>query len=265
MRRPAICTSRKCIAAQARRMLEGRARARRWPSSSAATGSTSAASRSINTVDRERFPSFNNELRAGDVRGAGAVHASTCSSTTARCSISCTRTTRSSIPCWRSTTACRSRRRPDRIEWVRVDDADAYGRGGLAADGGVSDQERAGPAHQSGEARLLGGAARAGRADSAAAGGRARTAARRSEAGRSAAARDAGAASRRSELCGLPRAVRFVRLVFEGYGPIGERRDKDLAGRPVDARATFPGGSEGAGVEGLREYIREHRQRRFRR
>ena len=29
-------------------------------------------------------------------------------------------------------------------------------------------------------------------------------------------------------------------LVFEGYGPIGERRDKDLAGRPVDVSATFP-------------------------
>ncbi len=35
-------------------------------------------------------------------------------------------------------------------------------------------------------------------------------------------------------------------LVFEGYGPIGERRDKDLAGHPVDAHATFPGGSEGS-------------------
>ena len=32
-------------------------------------------------------------------------------------------------------------------------------------------------------------------------------------------------------------------LVFEGYGPIGERRDSDLAGRPVDASATFPGGT----------------------
>lgn len=29
-------------------------------------------------------------------------------------------------------------------------------------------------------------------------------------------------------------------LVFEGYGPIGERRHTDLAGRPVDTSATFP-------------------------
>ena len=52
-------------------------------------------------------------------------------------------------------------------------------------------------------------------------------------------------------------------LVFEGYGPIGERRDRDLGGRLVDTYATFPGGGEGAGVEGLRRYLREHRQQEF--
>jgi hypothetical protein len=52
-------------------------------------------------------------------------------------------------------------------------------------------------------------------------------------------------------------------LVFEGYGPIGERRDKDLAGRAIDARATFPDGSEGAGFDGLRAYIRGERQDDF--
>jgi len=52
-------------------------------------------------------------------------------------------------------------------------------------------------------------------------------------------------------------------LVFEGFGPVGERREKDLAGHPVDASASFPGGGEGAGLEGLRRYIREHRQDDF--
>jgi hypothetical protein len=52
-------------------------------------------------------------------------------------------------------------------------------------------------------------------------------------------------------------------LVFEGFGPVGERRDKDFAGRPVDTRATFPGGSEGSGVDGLRRYLRDHRQQDF--
>jgi hypothetical protein len=52
-------------------------------------------------------------------------------------------------------------------------------------------------------------------------------------------------------------------LAFEGYGPIGEVRTKDLAGRPVDTHATFPGGSIGAGFEGLQAFIREHRQTDF--
>jgi hypothetical protein len=52
-------------------------------------------------------------------------------------------------------------------------------------------------------------------------------------------------------------------LAFEGYGPVGERRTRDLAGRPVDARVAFPGAEEGAGVEGLRDYLRAHRQDEF--
>ena len=52
-------------------------------------------------------------------------------------------------------------------------------------------------------------------------------------------------------------------LAFEGYGPIGEKRSKDLAGRPVDTQAVFPGGSQGAGFEGVQAYIREHRQKDF--
>ena len=52
-------------------------------------------------------------------------------------------------------------------------------------------------------------------------------------------------------------------LVFEGYGPVGERRVNDLGGRPVDIHATFPGGGEGTGLDGLRHYLREHRQDEF--
>jgi hypothetical protein len=52
-------------------------------------------------------------------------------------------------------------------------------------------------------------------------------------------------------------------LVFEEYGPVGERRAKDLGGRAVEARATFPGGSEGVGLPGLRDYLRDHRQEEF--
>ena len=52
-------------------------------------------------------------------------------------------------------------------------------------------------------------------------------------------------------------------LVFEGYGPVGNKRDKDLAGRPVDASATFPGGINATGIEGLQSFIRDHRQDKF--
>ena len=49
-------------------------------------------------------------------------------------------------------------------------------------------------------------------------------------------------------------------LAFEGYGPVGEARTKDLGGRDVDTTATFPGGSDGSGIQGVETYIREHRQ-----
>jgi hypothetical protein len=49
-------------------------------------------------------------------------------------------------------------------------------------------------------------------------------------------------------------------LAFEGFGPVGEVRTKDLAGHPVDARATFPGGLDGSGLDGILEYIRTKRQ-----
>jgi mono/diheme cytochrome c family protein len=52
-------------------------------------------------------------------------------------------------------------------------------------------------------------------------------------------------------------------LVFEGFGPVGERREKDFAGHPIDASATFPDHSDGAGLEGLRRYIHDRRQNDF--
>jgi mono/diheme cytochrome c family protein len=52
-------------------------------------------------------------------------------------------------------------------------------------------------------------------------------------------------------------------LVFEGYGPVGELRTKDLGGKPVDTSAPFPGGTELTGLAGLRTFVREHRQGDF--
>jgi hypothetical protein len=54
-----------------------------------------------------------------------------------------------------------------------------------------------------------------------------------------------------------------IGLAFEGYGPVGERRERDLGGRPIESRAVFPDGSQGDGLEGLRRYLRERRQEEF--
>ena len=50
-------------------------------------------------------------------------------------------------------------------------------------------------------------------------------------------------------------------LTLENYGPIGETRTTDLAGHAVDTQASFPGGTDGKGLTGLQAYIRAKRER----
>lgn len=52
-------------------------------------------------------------------------------------------------------------------------------------------------------------------------------------------------------------------LAFEGYGPVGDARTKDLAGRPIDASVVYPGGFQGDGLAGLQSFIRGYRQDNF--
>jgi hypothetical protein len=54
-----------------------------------------------------------------------------------------------------------------------------------------------------------------------------------------------------------------VGLVFEGFGPIGELRTKDLGGKQVETLAQFPDGGERKGLDGLRDYLRTRRQNDF--
>lgn len=49
-------------------------------------------------------------------------------------------------------------------------------------------------------------------------------------------------------------------FALEGFDAIGRRRDRDLAGRPVDTRTTLPDGSEVSGLAGLRDYLFEKRR-----
>ncbi len=52
-------------------------------------------------------------------------------------------------------------------------------------------------------------------------------------------------------------------LAFEGYGPVGELRKRDLGGNLVDVAADFPDGSIREGVAGLQQYLRQRRQEDF--
>jgi hypothetical protein len=52
-------------------------------------------------------------------------------------------------------------------------------------------------------------------------------------------------------------------FALEAYDPIGRRRQKDLAGRPVDTRAVLRDGATFDGVDGLRRYILEKRRDDF--
>ncbi len=52
----------------------------------------------------------------------------------------------------------------------------------------------------------------------------------------------------------------FYGMAYEGYGPVGEHRTTDLAGRPVDTAVSFPGGFGGSGLDGIKAFIREKRE-----
>jgi hypothetical protein len=55
----------------------------------------------------------------------------------------------------------------------------------------------------------------------------------------------------------------FFGLAFEGYGPVGERRERDLGGRMVDPATEFPDGVRRSGVAGILEYVRASREQDF--
>lgn len=62
---------------------------------------------------------------------------------------------------------------------------------------------------------------------------------------------------------GCHRRFDAVGVVFEDFGPIGEHRTRDLGGKQVQNGATFPDGKDRTGLKGLREYLKEKRQDDF--
>ena len=133
----------------------------------------------------------------------------------------------------------------DANTWVRVDDAARYGRGGLLPMAVFLTQNSPGLQNQSREARATGLCQRV-------------LGVRvpppppvvpelpSDEAKSDLPVRDMLAKHRANPVCAACHA-RFdsFGLAFEGYGPVGDARTKDLAGRPVDTAVTYPGGIPG--------------------
>ena len=213
-----------------------------------------------NAVDRERFPEFSNELRAAMFEEP------------IRFITDIVRNDRSVLDMlygshtFANPILAKHYGMPEVYgsadRWVRMDNARDVPARRAASDGGVPYAELTRPAHEPGQARVLGRAARARRGHSPAAAHRARAAEGRSEAG-STAAGNARQASRQSACSSCHARFDSFGLTFEGYGPVGETRTKDLAGRAVDTQATFPGGSQGTGLAGLQSYIRANRESDF--
>jgi hypothetical protein len=73
--------------------------------------------------------------------------------------------------------------------------------------------------------------------------------------------REALAKHRQSEACaGCHSRFDSFGLVFESFGPVGNLRDRDFGGNLVDTLAEFPNGTRGDGLSGLQQYIRGYRQ-----
>ncbi|MBI3207368.1 MAG: DUF1592 domain-containing protein [Candidatus Solibacter usitatus] len=245
------------LVAQARRMLKD-SRVRGLTTEFAANWLDFRRFEEHNAVDRERFPSFNNELRQAMfeepiryiedvIRGGRSVLDLLYGSHT-----------------FVNAALARHYGMPEvkGDQWVRVDDARTYGRGGLLAMSAFLTQNS--PGLRTSPVKRGYWVARRVLGETIPPPPAAVPDLPNDEAKSDLPLRDMLAKHRENAACAACHA-RFdsFGLAFEGYGPIGEKRSKDLAGRPVETRAVFPGGSEGTGFDGLQTYIRERREKDF--
>ena len=215
-----------------------------------------------NSVDRERFPSFTNELRQAMFEEPIRYFIDVAQRNRSVLDLLYGNDTFVNRPLARHYGMPEPPKGAD--EWVHVEDARPLRPRRPAADGGLSHEERAGPAHQSRQARLLGRAPAAGRTDSAAAADRPRVAEGRGEAGRADAAATSRPAPRRQELRRLPSPLRFGRPGLRGLRP-DRRTPHEGPGRPPGRRPLRPSPTArtATGSTGLREYLRDKRQDDF--
>jgi hypothetical protein len=213
-----------------------------------------------NAVDRERFPAFTNELREAMfqepvrliedvVRNDGSVLDLVYGSYT-----------------FVNPVLARHYGMPvpagDDNRWVRVDDAGRFGRGGLLTMAVFLTQNapglRTSPVKRGYWVvrRVLG--------ETIPPPPPSVPELPKDEAGLDRPLRDVLAQHRSNPLCSACHA-RFdaFGLAFENFGPVGERRERDLAGRAVEVDATLPGDVQARGAAGVRDYIRQRRQGDF--
>ena len=244
-------------------MMQDRRARGAWPPSSPANWLDFRRFEEHNAVDRERFPSFTNELRAGDVRRADPFLPGHRSAERLRPRFPVRRLHVRQSRFWPGTTACRSRRRG---QWTRVDDARQVRARRAAADVGLPHQERARACAP----------ARSSAATGSSAGCSASTSPRRrptfpvlptdeTKLG-DLTLREALAQHRANPACaGCHDEVRLVRPRLRRLRSGRRASRPGPGGRAGRNRATFPDGSEGSGLEGLRAYHARTRTEAIRR
>jgi hypothetical protein len=247
------------LVAQARRMLKD-PRTRGLATEFAASWLDSRHFETYNSVDRERFPTFTNDLREAMfeepiryvedvIRHDGSVLDLLYGNYTF---VNPVLASHYGIPGVTGT----------KDDWVRVDDAGKYERGGLLPMAVFLTQSspglRTSPVKRGFwiVRRLLGEVIPPPPPNV--------PQLPQDEAKTDAPLRDVLAQHRSNPLCaGCHARFDVFGLAMEGYGPVGESRTTDLAGRAIDASATFPGDVQGAGFRGVQAYIKAHRQDDF--
>jgi hypothetical protein len=252
------------LVAQARRMLKDR-RARGLATEFAASWLDSRHFETYTSVDRERFPSFTNDLREAMfeepvrffeevIRNNRSVLDLLYGNYTF---VNPVLAKHYGIP---GVTGQPGKSKED--DWVRVDDAGRYERGGLLPMAVFLTQSspglRTSPVKRGFWVvrRLLGEVIPPPPPKV--------PELPKDEATTDAPLREVLAQHRSNSLCaGCHARFDVFGLAMEGYGPVGEARTKDLAGRAIDASATFPGNVQGSGFRGVQAYIRAKRQQDF--
>ena len=135
-------------------------------------------------------------------------------------------------------------------QWRRVDGVKKYGRGGVLALAQRADQAIGGIADQSRAARQLAGGGDAGRKAAQAARQRAAAAGGGNRRRRLTVRQMVEKHARVAECAVCHQRIDPFGFALEKYDPIGRFRDKDLAGRPIDAKAKLKDGTRSTASTG---------------